>query len=318
LKKTISIIKQSQENLGEVFKNGVQTDIVFRELQRDTIGRSGSSPTWGYVYLNKVGKLKFNGIALHKEYDYDFPMAAYSEKAWSIFGRELLGDRVRVPTIDIVEQEPGYPEIISYRLMDNNKEDMIHLKDTLFNKFQREEIKAKKDVFTIDELLECIKLQIGNEENYKIIEKDIIQILLLDAVTNNGDRHALNWALVRDEKTSEHTLAVFDHASAFVDMFADKSYILGNGWSTTYITVGNDRGRHNIGSDGKVVVEYIGNRYPEYFEEFYEKFNSKLTTILELIKQENMKIDFSRLTNKMGDKRRFLKKLKEREEIEYE
>ena len=318
LSKTISIIKQNQENLTEVFKNGSETDIVFRELQRDTIGRSGSSPTWGYVYLNNNGKLKFNGIALHKEFDYDFPMAAYGEKVWSIFGKELLDDSVRVPSIDIVEEKSGYPEIISYRLMDNNKEDMIHIKDIFFNKFEREEIKAKKDVFTIDEILECIKMQIKDEENYKKIEKDMIQVILLDAVTNNGDRHALNWALVRNEKTNEYTLAVFDHASAFVDMFENRSYILGNGWSATYITVGNDRGRHNIGSDGKVVVEYISKEYPEYFEDFYDKLDAKLPNILELIKQENMKIDFNRLTSRMSEKKHFLRKLKDRGEMEYD
>ena len=315
--KTISIIRQGQENTAEIFKNKLETDILFRELQRDTIGRSGSSPTWGYAYYNENGEPKFKGIALHKEYDYDFPHAAYGEKAWSIFGKELLGDTVRVPNIDVVEERPGYEEIISYRLMNNDKEDMIHIKDTLFNKFERDEIKAKKDIFTIDEILECVKLQIGNEENYKKIERDMIRVLLLDAVTNNGDRHALNWALVRNEKTNEYTLAVFDHSSAFVDMFQNRAYVLGNGWNSTYITVGNDRGRHTIGSDGKVVVEHISKQYPEYFEEFYNDFNDKLPSILNLIRQENMKIDFRRLTDKMGEKRRFLKKLRYREDFEY-
>ena len=316
MKKTISIIKQNQENIAEVFKNGVQTDVIFRELQRDTIGRSGSTPTWGYVYHNVDGNLKFQGIALRKEYDYDYPMAAYGEKTWSIFGKKLLGDTVRVPDIEIVEEKPGYPEIVSYRLMDNNKEDMIHIKDTLFNKFEREQIKAKKDIFTIDELLECVKLQIDNEENYKIIEKDIIQVLLLDSVTNNGDRHALNWALVRDEKTNKYNLAVFDHASAFVDIF-EKSYILKNGWSTTYVTVGDDRGRHNIGSDGKAVAEYICKQYPEYFDEFYERFEKELPEILELCKEEGMRIDYKRLSDKIGIKKHFLRKLRDRGELEY-
>ena len=285
MRKTISVIKQNQENLGEVFKNGAQTDIVFRELQRDTIGKSGSSPTWGYVYLNNNGKLKFNGIALRKEYDYDFPLAAYGEKTWSIFGKKLIGDTVRVPDIEIVEENPGYPEIISYRLMNNDKEDMIHIKDTLFNKFERDEIRRKKDILTINELLECVKLQIGDEENYKNIEKDIIHVLLLDAITNNGDRHALNWALVRDKITDKYTLAVFDHSSAFVNMFESREHFAHNGWSTTYITVGNDSGRNTIGSDGIEVVKYISKEYAEYFEEFYEKFNPKLPEILEIIKQ---------------------------------
>ena len=317
MKKTISIIKQNQKNIAEVFKNGVQTDLLFRELQRDTIGRSGSSPTWGYVYSNENGKLKFRGIALHKEYDYDYPYDAFGEKTWSIFGRELLGDTVRVPIIDIVEQEQNYPEIISYRLMNNDTEDMIHIKDTLFNKFEREEIKSKKDIFTLEEILECVKLQIGNEENYKKIERDIIRVLLLDCVTNNSDRHALNWSLVRDERISKYSLAVFDHARAFFDMFQYRG-VKDSGWGTSYITVGIDKGRTNIGSEGRYILECISEEYPEYFEEFCNEFENKLPQILELVKQENMKIDFNRLTEKMRDKKCFLKRLRDKGEIEYD
>jgi len=317
LKKSITIIKQNQEHVTDLFKDGIKTDMVFREVQRDTVGKSGASPTWGYVYDNKKGKMKFKGTALHKEYDYDYPMSAYGEKVWSIFGKEILSDTVRVPKIEIVEQDPGHEEIISYRLLDNDTEDMIHIKDILFNKFQREEIKAKKEIFTLDEILECVKLQIEDEENYKKIEKDIIQVLLLDAVTNNGDRHVLNWALIRGEKTNEYSLAVFDHASSFVDMFDDKSGILGNGWSTSYITVGRDKGRNNIGSDGKLIVEYISTVYPEYFEEFCHRFDDKLPQILEQVEQEQMKIDFRRLSNKLGERKRFLRRLRFRGEFEY-
>jgi len=211
----------------------------------------------------------------------------------------------------------GNEEIISYRLMNNEVEDMIHIKDTLFNKFEREEIKAKKDVFTIDELLECVKLQIGNEENYKKIERDMIRVLLLDAITNNGDRHALNWALVRNEKTNEYTLGVFDHASAFIDMFHKSIVVKAKEWSTTYVTVGNDKGKNTIGSNGKDIVEYISKQYPEYFEEFYDNFTNQIDNILNLIKQENLKIDFQTLESKIKAKQRFLKKLRYKEEMEY-
>ena len=266
------------------------------------------------MYDNKEG---FKGIALHKEYDYDYPMAAYGEKTWSILGREVLGESVRVPYIELVEQSPGQAEILSYRVMDNDTEDMIHIKDTLFKKFQREEIKDKKEIFTLDEILECIRLQIEEKENYKQVEKDIIQVLLLDAVTNNGDRHVLNWALIRGEKTNRYNLAVFDHASSFVDMFDDRSYYLGNGWTGTYITVGTDKGRHNIGSDGKKVIEHIAKQYPEYFEEFCDRFDAKLLHVLEQIEHENMKIDFRRLSNKMGERKNFLRKLRDRGNFEY-
>lgn len=317
MKKSVTIIKQNQEHISDMFKDGIKTDIVFREVQRDTVGRSGGSPTWGYVYNNVNGKMKFKGTALHKEYDYDCPMAAYGEKSWSIFGREILGESVRVPYIEIVEQSSGYPEIISYRVLDNDIEDMIHIKDTFFKKFEREEIKSKKDIYTIDEILECIKLQIGDEEVYKGIEKDVIQVLLLDAVTNNADRHALNWALIREEKTNKYSLAVFDHASAFIDMFENKAYFLSNGWGSTYVTVGADKGKHNIGSDGKKIIEYISKQYPEYFEEFCDRFDAKLPQILKQIEQENMKIDFRRLSNKMGERKNFLRRLRDRGNFEY-
>ena len=315
--RSLTIMKQIPEHESDIFKDEIKTDMAFIEVQRDTIGKSGACPTWGYVYNNVNGKMKFKAIALHKEYDYDYPMSAYGEKTWSILGREVLGESVRVPYIELVEQSPGQAEILSYRVMDNDTEDMIHIKDTLFKKFQREEIKDKKEIFTLDEILECIRLQIEDEENYKQVEKDIIQVLLLDAVTNNGDRHVLNWALIRGEKTNRYNLAVFDHASSFVDMFDDRSYHLGNGWTGTYITVGADKGKRNIGSDGKTIIEYIAKQYPEYFEEFCDRFDAKLPQVLEQIEQENMKIDFKRLSNKLGERRVLLRRLRDRGNFEY-
>ena len=144
----------------------------------------------------------------------------------------------------------------------------------------------------------------------------MIRVILLDAITNNGDRHALNWALVRNEKTNEYTLAVFDHASAFMDMFQNRG-IKDSGWSTSYITVGHDKGRHDIGSEGKRLVEYISNEYPKYFEEFCQDFEAKLPNILELIKKGNMKIDFNRLSSKIGEKKHFLRRLRSKGDFEY-
>ena len=318
MEKSLLVIKLEQEHASELFKEGLKTDMIFREIQRDTKGKSGSRPTWGYAYKNENGKMKFKGIALHKEYDYDYPLAAYGEKAWSIFGKEVLEKSVRVPNIERVYQSKGCEEIISYRVLDNDTEDMVSIKDTLFNKFEREELKARKNIYAIDDILECVKEEVGNENNYKKIEKDIIQVLLLDAVTNNGDRHSLNWGIVRNKKTNEYSLAVFDHASAFVDMFENRSYFVKNGWTNSYTTVGEDVKRNNIGSEGKKIVDYISEKYPVYFENFCDKFEKKLPAILEQIKQENMKIDFSRFNNKMQERLYYLKKVKNKGEYEYE
>lgn len=200
--------------------------------------------------------------------------------------------------------------------MDSDTQDMIHVRDTLFNKFEREEIKAKKDIFTIDEILECVKLQINDEENYKKIERDIIRVLLLDAITNNGDRHALNWALVRNISNNDYSLAVFDHASSFMNMFKYRG-IETDEWIASYTTFGKDKERRDIGSNGKYVIECISKEYPEYFEEFCKEFESKLPQILDCVEKEKMDIDFTFFVNKIKYKERFLEKIRNRKDMEY-
>ena len=166
--------------------------------------------------------------------------------------------------------------------------------------------------------MESVQIQIGDIENYQKVEKDIVQVLLLDAITNNADRHSLNWGLIREEKTNNYKLAVFDHASAFVDMFDDKEVFIKSGWVNAYTTVGNDIKRNNIGSDGKKIIDYISKKYPEYFEEFCDRFKNKIPKILEQVEQENMKIDLVRFNRKMKERMYYLKKVKNKGEYEYE
>ncbi len=220
--------------------------------------------------------------------------------------------------IDVVEEEPNHDGIISYRLMDNDKEDMIHIRDTLFNKFEREEIKQKKDIFSLDEILECVKLQLSNSQNYEQVEKAIIYVLLLDSVTNNGDRHAFNWALVRNKKTNYYDLAVFDHSSTLIDMLKKDIFRKPMMWNGSYITVGEDKGKTNIGSNGEKLVNYIFKNYPEYFEGFSDIFEKRIPTIIEQLRKENMNIDVDVLYTKLREKNRFLHKLKSKGELEYE
>ena len=49
--KTIKIIKR-----GEEIDNTINANIVFKEIQRDTIGKSSANPTWGEVYEDEDGK----------------------------------------------------------------------------------------------------------------------------------------------------------------------------------------------------------------------------------------------------------------------
>lgn len=313
----IKSIKRIKENEPLEY-NQDGKDMVFKELRKDTIGKSSSNPTWGYVFNVREGKLKLNkdGEGLFKEFDYDAPQAAYAEKIISIIGMDVL-QGTKVPKVDVVLERKREPSIISYKLLDNNKEDMYHISDLMFYKYDRSEIGSKKNIFTIEDILQCVKEQIKNEENYKQVEKNIIHTLLLDSITNNADRHSNNWALIRDKQTNLYQLAIFDHSSALVDMIEEKAHFTYNGWVCSYVTT-NDNNKNRRGDIGKDIIEHISKDYPEYLEEFCDIFNEKLPSILEKINEENLPIDMKRLERKLIERNRFLNKVKDKEDSEHE
>ena len=315
--KTIRIIKENEGNISSNLDDLVSKDMVFRKIRQDFVGKSSSNPTWGYVFNVRDGKLKLNidGEGLYKEFDYDNPNAAYAEKIASIMGRNIL-DNTRVPKVDIVEERKKEPSIISYKLLDNNKEDMFHISDLMFYKYDRDELAKKKNIFTIEDILECVKEQIKDEENYKEVERSIIHTLLLDSVMNNGDRHNNNWALVINKETGKYELAIYDHSSSFVDMLEEKRAATYNGWVGSYVTV-NESSTIRKGSVGKDIIKYMADNYSEYFDEFVDIFNGKLPFVLEEIKNENLPIDISRLDMKLKQRSSFLNKIKSREDLEY-
>lgn len=315
--KDIYVIKKDEKNLTEHLDEIAHKDMVFRSIRKDTIGQSSSNPTWGYVFNVREGKLKLNidGEGLYKEFDYDIPNAAYAEKISSIIGRNTLNN-TRVPKTDVVMQYSGQPETISYKLLDNDKEDMFHIRDLMFYKYEREELEKKKNIFTIEDILYCVKQQVKNKENYEQVERSVIHTLLLDSIINNGDRHNNNWALVRNKETNFYELAVFDHSSTLTDMIEEQMRFTYNGWVSSYVNVGENTGVRR-GSIGKDIIEYIAQNYKEYFDEFCEIFDEKLPSILEEIKGENLPINMRRLERKLYERKRFLEKTKSREEFEY-
>ena len=165
--KTIRIIKENERNISSNLDELVSKDMVFRKKRQDTVGRSGSNPTWGLAFDVVGNKLKFKGEGLYKEYDYDYPNGAYAEKVASIIGRELFGSEIRVPEVDVVLKSIGEPSLISYKVMNNDIEDMHHISDLMFYKFEREELDKKKSIFKLEDILECIHILVKNEENYK-------------------------------------------------------------------------------------------------------------------------------------------------------
>lgn len=313
--KKIKIIKKNQQNLTNHLEEYKVVDIVFRILSEDTIGKSSSNPSWGYVFNVRNGKLKLNidPYGLYKEFCGDNEDAAYAEKIFSIIGQEMLPD-TRVAKTEVVSDcFPIKPATISYKLMDNDKEDMFHISDLMFYKYEREEIQKKKDVFTIEDILECIKVQVRNEENYNKIEKSVIHTILLDSVLNNADRHNNNWALVRNKETNQYDLAIFDHSVSLIDILEENKRATYNGWTRTYIST-RENGESSMGNE---IIEYIYKNYNEYFNEFVDRYNEKLPAIIDKIKGEELPIKVMRLEMKLNARNIFLQREKRKEEFEY-
>ena len=319
--KKVKIIKEDEPDITEQWDKQTNTDdidIVFRKIIKDSVGRSASNPTWGYVFNVRDGKLKLNidPEGLYKEEDYDAPNAPYAEKIFSIIGRSVLKD-TRVPKVDVVSDASGENGLISYKLMNNDLEDMFHISDLMYYKYDREGLKEKKNIFTIEDILACVKEQVKDPENYKKIEKSMIHTILLDSILNNGDRHNNNWALVRDKEANIYELAVFDHSSSLVDMIEDQRFFSYNGWVSSYITAQENNSKIRKGSIGKDLIEYIAKNNSDYFEEFADTFKEKMPHFMEEIKEEKLPVNMRRLEDKLNERSRYINKIRSRGDVEY-
>ena len=315
MKKKIKIIKK-EETLNSFYEEDV--DLIFKQVQKDTIGKSSSNPIWGYIYTKKGEELESFSVGLYKEFDYDVPRAAFSEKIYSILGKKVLKG-VRVPDIDIVEETKNQPGIISYRLLDNDKEDMMHITDILFNKFEREDFKKCREIFKLQDILESLKLQVKDENNYKELEKNVVQTVLLDAVTNNCDRHINNWALIRNKETSYYELACYDHSASFLDILEERrAAVTRSGWTGSYLRIDDKRNISLGGEVGDILIKYISENYTEHYEDFCEKYDNSLEDFFKETEEFKPYINYGRLKEKMLVRRKFLKGLlKERGDKEY-
>lgn len=308
------VIIEKIEDKPDVIPEGL---VYLLKRQKETRGNSGSNATWVEVYTSDS-----NGkIALYKEYDYDMPLAAYAEKMWSILGKGIL-ENTRIPDVDIVNNPKMGDGIVSYRVMDNALEDMMHIKDILFSIYERTEMDKHRNIFSIDEILKAVRTEIVDEKNYKEVEKAIIQTILLDSVTHNSDRHTTNWALVLDKSSNPHyELALFDHSSAFGKMMqytpGPSHDIYGNTrWTSSYLQTESKESR-GVGEDGKNLVKYISQKYPEYFEDFVNRFSERIEELLNEIDQTEglEEVNKKLFRSTLLAKRNYMKALLERGEI---
>ena len=292
---------------------------VFFKFYRDPVGNSGSNPTWGDLYEVIKGKEHYKGNCLYKEMDYDEPYASYCEKLWSILGKRVLGGKTRVPEITLVKPE-GSSECgaLSHIILNNDTEDMADMKKMLFFKLERQEQEKLKYLVDYQDLIDCVRIQVNNEENFKELEEQIVNTMLLDAVTNNADRHAKNWALVRNKATNHYSLGLYDHGVSFLDMVSDRpnATSTSNGrsmWTTTYIKTDPNVVYRGMGDTGDKIVKYLFNRYPEISEKFYETFCRELPGFEQDLKDAPSDINTKRIMSNLLIKKRVMEKIIDRQ-----
>lgn len=288
---------------------------VFRKLYRDPIGQSGGNPTWGELYQYRDNEMYYVCNCVFKEFDYDFPNNAYAEKMWSILGRKVLKD-CRVPEITVVNDR-RYNEvgICSHNIIERTVEDPYDIKTLLFHKYEREELNKLRSIVPLEDLIECVKIQVNDETEFKRVEKQVINAILLDCMTNNADRHMNNWTLIRDKRTEKYTLGLYDHSASFIDMMKEEKKASVDGWTSTYLSIDPSRGRNGVGNLGKDVLKYIINKYPETSRDFFEKLYEELPSFYQNIEYLDSKIDIKRIRKNFEGKKYYINKiLEEREE----
>ena len=284
--------------------------IFFIKLDEIPLGKVDGDPTWGDVYRYNNSKISYCGNCIYKKMDYDYPNAAYAEKLWSLLGKRVL-KQCRVPEITLVK-DSKYKELgmLSHIILDNDKEDLIDMSTLMFYKYERQELNKFKLIVGLNDLLECIKIQVNDEENYKDIEKQVIQTLLLDCITNNADRHTNNWCLVRDKNTNKYVVGLFDHSSSFIDMMTEGvKGVSTNGWTSSSIRVSEYSARLGVGDRGDILLKHLIKIYPETSNEFFNTLNNELESFYKDTQEMNGKIDRKRIERNINQKMSYIKGL---------
>ena len=259
--------------------------LLLRKVALDTVGT-----TSGSVWVKAYGKNRNGQTALYKPLDYDEPLGAQAELISSHFYKLCFaGISVRIPEINLVGSKHDLG-LLSYRVHDKTSEDFIHIDYLMHYKYTDKEI-SKFYTLGIKDALECIKAEVPDDDNYKEIEKAVVMVACGDAFTNNADRHGKNWALVRNKDTNYYELAIFDNVKSFINILFNRTGYANDAlWSIGYLGLNSS---HNI-STGKNIVNAIKKEYPEYVDEFIERFNSVRKQFCEDIK-DVYEVDYKRI-----------------------
>lgn len=94
------------------------------------------------------------------------------------------------------------------------------ISEELGREFTPEDLDSIKigDISVLDILKNVKTIFVEKQQKYRQLEKSIIHTTVIDLMTNNIDRHLTNWSLIRNKKTDEYILGLFDHATNFYNM----------------------------------------------------------------------------------------------------
>lgn len=253
-----------------------ENTLYVQKFAEDTVGTTFGA-SWVYVHNEKHRKK----VALYKPLDYDEPLGAYAELFYSELAHLCSQNvKIRLPRINLVAENKDIG-ILSYSIVDQIAEDLIHIEALMFYKYKNK-INEFRNCLTLGlaEILSAIRHEVHDEENFKEIEKAVIWSILLDAFTNNVDRHKKNWALVRNKLSNYYELATFDNVKSFINMFFHRAgYRKSDLWAISYNgTISST----NI-QCGDQICEFIEKEYPEYFYEFISTLESVRKTFISSI-----------------------------------
>jgi len=272
-----------------------------------------SMDTVGTTSGNKWVKVYGNGheaqTALYKPEDPEEIYGAQAELISSHFCKLCLdGLKIRVPEINMVKDK-GDLGLISYRVHDRTTEDFYHIQSlVLHNKYNEKQLSQLYSL-GLSDILDSIRTEIHDDVNYKEIEKAIVMATCSDAMTNNADRHGKNWALVRNKDTNNYELAIFDNVKSFINLINNRiGYPDKELWATSYVAPESIAQARP--SSGDKIINYIKKEYPEYFNEFLERFNSVRKSFCEDIKGINGVNDY-RISEMFREKSKYFQKEKD-------
>lgn len=277
--------------------------LYVQKFAEDTVGTTFGA-SWVYVFNEKHDRK----IALYKPLDYDEPLGAYAELLYSHITKLCYSNlKLRVPDIHLASENSTLG-LLSYSIVDRITEDLIHIESLIPYKYTTETLK-KFFTLGINDILECIEHEIHNKENFAEVKKAVIFTVLLDAFTNNVDRHGKNWGLIRDKHSDYYELAIFDNVKSFINMFFNRAgYKNSTLWAIQY----NGTASSSKLETGNQIAEFIKKTYPEYFEEFISILKNTRETFISDISSIQA-IDSTRISSHLKKKIKYFGTLNQNE-----